>query len=265
MSLKKKLFRVFGLLLMVTCLTGLILLTSFNSKKHDQTVCDKVDIQIDHEKDIYFLDQSDIKLLLVKAFGDSVNGDKIKDIEVGRIEKAIEKDNYVSDAESWLDANGELHIKIVQKQPIARVINRYGVHYYINENSDKIPISSKFTSRVPVITGFIPEGILNSNTIESPVLKNALKLTQFIHSNIFWNAQIEQICINENGTFDLIPKLGDHKIAFGGIDNMETKFKKLEIFYSEGLNYVGWEKYSIIKLDYQGQVVCEKKINYEQQ
>ena len=45
---------------------------------------------------------------------------------------------------------------------------------------------------------------------------------------------------------------------------MEEKFNKLEIFYSEGLNYVGWNKYSIIKLDYNGQVVCEKNINYEQ-
>ncbi|MFI5170932.1 MAG: cell division protein FtsQ/DivIB [Chitinophagales bacterium] len=265
MSFKRKILRVFGMLMLIACLTGLIFLTSFNSRKNEQAICEKVNIAIDHEKDIYFLDESDIKLLLLKTFGDSVKGDMLKNIEVGRIEKAIEKDNYVQDAETWLDANGDLNIKIVQKQPLARVINKIGVHYYIDENANKIPVSSKFTSRVPVITGNIQEGILNSNKIESTVLKNALQLTQFIHSSIFWNAQIEQIDVADNGEFQLIPKLGDHKIEFGGIDDMENKFKKLEIFYSEGLNYVGWEKYSTIKLDYQNQVVCVKKINYEQQ
>ena len=41
---------------------------------------------------------------------------------------------------------------------------------------------------------------------------------------------------------------------------MQEKFNKLEIFYKEGLNYMGWEKYETIKLDYKGQVVCDKKM-----
>jgi cell division protein FtsQ len=139
------------------------------------------------------------------------------------------------------------------------------VNYYINENANKIPISSKFTTRVPVVTGNIQEGTYNSNMIETPVLKNVLKLTQFIHNNTFWNAQIEQVSVTNNGSFVLIPKLGDHKIEFGGISNMEEKFQKLEIFYEDGLSYAGWEKYETIKLDYKGQIVCVKKINYEQE
>lgn len=81
-----------------------------------------------------------------------------------------------------------------------------------------------------VVTGNIQEGTYNSNMIETPVLKNVLKLTRFIHNNTFWNAQIEQISVADNGSYVLIPKLGDHKIEFGGIDNMEEKFHKLEIF-----------------------------------
>lgn len=260
MSLKKKIFRVLGFLLILTCVAGLIMLTSFNSKKQESVVCGKVAIQIDHDKDIYFLDESDIKQLLVNAFGDSVKGDKLKNIEVGRIENVIEKNDFVQHAESWLDANGELHINIVQKQPLARVINRYGVNYYITEKGNKMPISAKFTSRVPVVTGNIQEGTYNSNMIETELLKNVLGLSRYIQSNTFWNAQIEQIFVTDDNEFILIPKLGDHKIEFGGINEMEEKFNKLEIFYKEGLNYMGWEKYATIKLDYKGQVVCDKKI-----
>lgn len=265
MSWKKKVVRIFGLITLLACVTGLVLLTSFNAKKQDDVVCKNVDISVDQESGMFFLDNEDVKSILLHQFGDSVKGDQLKKIDVGRIEKVLENDPYVHDAETWLDANGELHIKIVQKQPIARVINKYGVNYYINENANKIPISSKFTTRVPVVTGNIQEGTYNSNMIETPVLKNVLTITRFIHNNTFWNAQIEQVSVADNGTFVLIPKLGDHKIEFGGIDNMEEKFHKLEIFYAEGLSYTGWEKYETIKLDYKGQIVCEKKINYEQE
>ncbi len=265
MNWKQKILRILLLLLMGAGVTGLVALTTINARAHDETICENVDIQIDRTHDVYFIDQEDIKTLLLQTFGDSVKGDHIRQIEVGRIEKVIEKDPYVDDAETWVDANGELHIHIVQKQPLARVINRYGVNYYINENAEKIPISDKFTSRVPVVTGSIEEGTSNSDMIETPVLKNVLTLTRYIHSNTFWNAQIEQVAVADNGTFELIPKLGDHVIEFGSISNMEEKFNKLEIFYREGLNYVGWDKYAKIKLDFDGQVVCEKKINYEQQ
>lgn len=265
MSWKKKVVRIVSLLTLFACVVGLVLLTSFNAKRQGEVVCDKVDISVDQENGMFFLDVDDIKNILVQQFGDSVKGDQLQKIDVGRIEKVLENDPYVHDAETWLDANGELHIKIVQKQPIARVINKYGVNYYINENANKIPISSKFTTRVPVVTGNIQEGTYNSNMIETPVLKNVLKLTQFIHNNTFWNAQIEQVSVTNSGSFVLIPKLGDHKIEFGGISNMEEKFQKLEIFYEEGLSYAGWEKYETIKLDYKGQIVCVKKINYEQE
>lgn len=265
MSWKKKVVRVFGILMLTACIIGLVVLTSFNAHRQDEIVCENVDIAIDHESGMFFLDIEDVKGILLHQFGDSVKGDQLQKIDVGRIEKVLENDAYVQDAETWLDANGELHIKIVQKQPIARVINKYGVNYYINENANKIPISGKFTTRVPVVTGNIQEGTYNSNMIETPVLNNVLKLTRFIHNNTFWNAQIEQISVADNGSYVLIPKLGDHKIEFGGIDNMEEKFHKLEIFYADGLSYAGWEKYETIKLDYKGQIVCVKKINYEQE
>lgn len=265
MSWKKKVVRVFGLLTLLACVVGLVMLTSFNANRQDEMVCENVDIVVDQSTEIYFLDNEDIKGILLHSFGDSVRGDQIQKIDVGRIEKVLENDPYVQDAETWLDANGELHIEIVQKQPIARVINKYGVNYYIDKNANKIPISAKFTARVPVVTGNIKEGTYNSNMIETPVLKNVLQLTRFIHNNTFWNAQIEQVSVANNGTFVLIPKLGDHKIEFGGITGMEEKFHKLEIFYAEGLSYVGWDKYETIKLDYKGQIVCDKKINYEQE
>lgn len=78
--------------------------------------------------------------------------------------------------------------------------------------------------------------------IETPVLKNVLKLTRFIHNNTFWNAQIEQISVADNGSYVLIPKLGDHKIEFGGIDNMEEKISQAGNFLCGWIELCGLGK-----------------------
>lgn len=88
--------------LVLAGVVGLVALTNINAQKQDEVICANVDIQIDHDRDIFFLDQSDIQDILVKTFGDSVKGDRIQKIDVGRIENVIEKDPYVEDTETWL-------------------------------------------------------------------------------------------------------------------------------------------------------------------
>ena len=66
-------------------------------------------------------------------------------------------------------------------------------------------------------------------------------------------AQIEQIAVNKLLEFELVPKVGNHKIVFGGIENLEGKFEKLMIFYKKGLSKTGWNEYSEINLKYKNQ------------
>jgi cell division protein FtsQ len=115
-----------------------------------------------------------------------------------------------------------------------------------------------------VVTGNIEEGIQNSKIIESATLKNVLRLTHYIHSNAFWNAQIEQIAVTNENEFQLVPKIGNHIIEFGAAENIEEKFSKLQTFYKEGLNYVGWNNYKTINLKFDNQVVCTKHTEYEE-
>ena len=58
----------------------------------------------------------------------------------------------------------------------------------------------------------------------------------------------------------LIPKLGDQIIDFGYPDeNIQDKFKRLSVFYQDGLPYEGWNKYKSISLAFDGQVVAKKR------
>ena len=74
---------------------------------------------------------------------------------------------------------------------------------------------------------------------------------------------IEQIHIEPDakGTFvaTLIPRVGDHTIFLGTLDQLDTKLRRLQIFYQQGLPQVGWNKYSRLDLQYGNQIVCTKK------
>ena len=64
---------------------------------------------------------------------------------------------------------------------------------------------------------------------------------------------------NRNQEFEIIPRVGAHQILLGNAENLELKFRNLKILYEEGLAYEGWNKYEIINLKYNNQVICSKR------
>ncbi len=92
-----------------------------------------------------------------------------------------------------------------------------------------------------------------------------LKLINFVswlEEDSFWSAEIVQIVAKTMPSgaleLELVPRSGDYTILFGRIENVEERLKKLLHFYEEGLNNMGWDKYSTINIKYDGQVVCSK-------
>lgn len=92
-----------------------------------------------------------------------------------------------------------------------------------------------------------------------------LKLINFvgwIEDEPFWSAEIVQIVAKTTASgalkLELVPRSGDHIIEFGRIENVEEKLDKLMRFYKEGLRNKGWDNYSVINIEYDGQVVCSK-------
>jgi cell division protein FtsQ len=84
-------------------------------------------------------------------------------------------------------------------------------------------------------------------------------MVKYINRNDFLKAQIQEIYINRKNEFELIPTMGDHRIIFGDIENMEGKFKKLLVFYEDGLRNMNWNRFSTINIKYKNQIVCTKK------
>ena len=85
------------------------------------------------------------------------------------------------------------------------------------------------------------------------------KFGVFLHNNKFWDAQIEQIHVLPDQNIELVPRVGDHLVYLGKLENFEDKLARLKEFYKKGLNRVGWNKYSRINLEFSNQIICTKR------
>ena len=65
--------------------------------------------------------------------------------------------------------------------------------------------------------------------------------------------------VGESGEIIMVPKVGDHIIEFGTVENAEGKLDKLYTFYTKGLNTIGWEKYEKLNIEFNDKVIGTKK------
>src|SRR5690606_285270 len=113
--------------------------------------------------------------------------------------------------------------------------------------------------RLPVVSGNIHETYEDSMFISEKSLMEVRNVFEFIHTDPFWTAFIEQVYVDKFKGIILIPKVGNHTIVLGNSDDLEDKFSRLKIFYLEGLGKVGWEVYQQIDLSFKGQIVAKKR------
>lgn len=253
------------LLLWITIALGsLIVLRAANQMQRDNH-CKGLEINIDHQSGNFFIDKSDIENIIRSQMPTHSLNIPVKDIDLRHLETYIEQNPYIANAEAYIDINNKLWIDINQHYPIVRIIDSQNLSYYLSKEGKKMPASAEYASRVPVVTGSITDNGKDTGEPALPPLKNIFRLAQHIENDQFLKSLIEQIYVAPNGEYTLIPKIGNHEIIFGNIDNMEEKFDNLLIFYKEALPYVGWDKYKTINLKFKKQIVTVKvwtKITY---
>lgn len=243
----------------VLCAGGVVTLLGAAIQKQQHMSYQSIEVNIDETNGVLFLSKEDVLRMLKD---DQVNAGKqqpVSDVNFGKLERVMENNPYVENAELFVDVNGVIQVNIRQRTPILRVINNQGVGYYLDEHASKMPLSSKFTARVPVATGNILAGAENSNNNDSVTLQKLYSLAAFINRDTFLTSLIEQVVVNNQREFELIPSLGNHTILLGDIDELKEKFSKLKIFYRDGLNHVGWNNYSQVNLKYRNEVYCRKR------
>ena len=269
MQLFKKILRISFWVLLVA---GLTTVFAFVQKQANELLCSKINISIlrnpMHEN--FFVEEDDIRELLAQRFVQIENA-PLKNIDVNYLERLMYANPWVARADVYLSIDGVVDIEIEQREPILRIIDKSGKSFYMDSQGKPMLWSPNFTPRLLVASGNINESYddrnttnhvetINNDTLKTlTMLDDLCAMARFILADEFWSAHVVQIYVNEKSEIELIPKVGNHKIIFGDIGEMEEKFWKLKTFYKEGLNYTGWENYDTLNLKFNNQVVCTKK------
>jgi cell division protein FtsQ len=238
---------------------GIIAVAAFMRKKRNEVNDIKVSINHLSDGENDFIKEKDIKEIIRRSFDDNVAEQRLGQLDVQRVEKVLEQDPFIKNAETYVDIAGNLNITITQREPICRIIDNNGLNYYLDRNGVKMPPSKYFSARVPIVTGALPPHIPDFLTKKNHGLKNIYTLLDYLNNDVFYKTFIQQIHMDASGELTLIPILGDQKLRIGTIDDLDDKMKRLKIFYEEAMPYEGWKKYNSISVKYRGQIVCKKR------
>jgi cell division protein FtsQ len=122
-----------------------------------------------------------------------------------------------------------------------------------------MPLSDNYTYYTTVVTN-APD--MHSDSAGMVLKAKIVKMVRSLQADKFWNAQVSQVIIDSVGTFEFVPVLGNQRIRFGDTINTAEKLANLVVFYKNVLNRIGWDKYEVLDVRFNNQVVASPSLPY---
>lgn len=229
-------------------LAGLIIvimgLYAFSNHRTLQKNVNGINIEFVEGQNLY-ITQDMVNKLLIQNYGPLNNVPKEK-LALSTIEEVIEANEMVKSAQVYLTVNGDLTSKIKQRKPIGRIEG--SSKFYLDDEGKHMPFSRSHSARVPIITG----------NITGKSLEDVYEILKFINKDEFLRKNVIGIHIAEEENYQLKFRMEHFVVNLGGIDNLESKFKKFKAFYSKADKDKTLNDYAMVNLEFNNQVVCTK-------
>lgn len=213
--------------------------------------CSDVQLVVKKNPKARFIDEKEVENILRNA-GLYPKGELMNTVDTRKIEELFRANDFVEKVECYKTSNGKLCVTIEQRTPVLYVLPEGRDGYFVDVKGNVIA-KTAYAANLLVATG---------NVDKQFACTDLLGLAVYIQSDEFWNNQIEQIYIKKDKhktpVLELVPRVGDHIVNLGHIEEFEKKLDHLRTFYSKALGSVGWNKYEKIDLQYSNQVICTK-------
>jgi cell division protein FtsQ len=100
-----------------------------------------------------FITEAEVEELLKEVL--QSNGDSlVNDHRLAIFENALNANEMIKSSEAFYSLDGTLSAEIVQRRPIARIRDKG--FYYLDADGLPMPLSSNYSSRVPLVSGVKP-------------------------------------------------------------------------------------------------------------
>ncbi|MES2432142.1 MAG: hypothetical protein V4556_14495 [Bacteroidota bacterium] len=237
---------------------GVIVLLVAAIQKKDAQHCADVRINIEGVDNNFFVDTKDILNSIKRSVGGEPVGRSVSAFNLSAIENELKKNVWVRTAQLFFDNNQVLRVHVFEREPMARIFTTTGTTFYIDSSIMMLPLSEKFSARLPMFTNF-PSDKAVLSTADSALLKDILLISTAVQKDSFCMAMIDQVDITVQRTFQMIPKMGNQLIVFGDSKDVDQKLKKIKLFYKDAIVKSGWNYYSEINVQYSNQVVAKRR------
>jgi cell division protein FtsQ len=237
----------------VAILLAVVVLFFVAMQKKQTSFCSGVEIEITNQQQQNFVSNSFIEQIVNASCKVQLVG--IKKIDIQSIERAIEKLEWVQNADLYFDAQQKLKVLIQQRIPVARMFTLDGSSFFLDSTGKRLPVNSSTIARVLVITGF-PSSNKNLSNSDSTLLMQVKNVSNAISKDSVLQAQITQLNVTVTGNFELSTALGNQKILIGNDSDIDEKLNKVKLFYKKIFVQFGVEKYSEIDVRFNNQIVA---------
>ena len=225
---------------------GLILLVAFSQNRYDLREVKEVETKIDYANGNHFVTHQMVDSLLKKAHPDYPKMG-MKRVYTRDMEYLLNKDEFISNANVYLENDGMLHAEIEQEVPVLRVHDGND-EYYISQYGKKVPLSPNFSARVFLIEG----------KIQPKEYKGLVELVSLINDDNLLKNLLIGIRKEKVNSFILLVDDGDYILELGKLENLPTKLDNFKVFHQEYINKSAEMPYKKLNLRFNNQIVAIK-------
>jgi cell division protein FtsQ len=229
---------------MITLLGVVIFLFAFATSKNAVRKVPLVDINFMGENNLFVTHETVSKLLIQNQR--SVKNMAKETLDLNLLEKSLNSNPMIKSAEVYVAVNGTVKADIEQKIPIARVSTTES--YYVDDEGFYMPLSSNFTARVPLVTGFVKKNDL----------KNVYSVANKIKNDDFLMKNVIEIRQDSDKIIYLKLRQCKFEVKLGDVNFLDKKINNLKAFYQKNLQDKTLNNYSKVNLQFDNQVVCTK-------
>ena len=230
-------------------ISGLVILVgflfAFSSVRNANRKVGEPIVKFLGENNLFVTHATVSKLLIVNK--ESVTNKPKEIIDLNVLENALNSNPMIKEAQVYINVDGQLTAEINQKKPIARVATN--ASYYVDTDGTYMPLSTNFSARVPLVTGFVEKNNLNNVAI----VARKIQADEFLKNNVV------EIHENENRSIDLKFRKDDFIIQLGSLNQLDKKINNLKAFYQKAMRDSTLKMYSVVNLRFDKQVICTKK------
>ena len=249
-------YRVLKILIWILIAAWFVIIMGFVSGEANKVLCNRIEVIMSDTVHNRFVTRTDIRAMLENT-DMQLQGYPLAEINTRSLERTLEQNPYVRNAEVSKDISGRLEVRVEQRVPLVRLMPEGKRGFYLDKEGMKLPLSDQFTSLILLASGNIPHPEEDSRMNKR--LGEIYSFSSYLTDHPFWKEQIVQIYVDRNGEYELIPRVGAHHILLGSMDQWEKKLRNLELLYRQGLSKYGWNTYGTINLKYTNQVICTKR------